>query len=39
MNNKIIIEKLITCFDLLDSKYKFDIQETIDFKELLNNLE
>ena len=39
MSNEIIIEKLITCFDLLDSKYHFDIQETIDFKELLNNLE
>lgn len=32
-------EQLIYCFDILAEKYKIDIQEMIDFKQIINDVE
>ena len=32
-------KKLIACFDILVEKYKIDIQEVTDFKDLIYDLE
>ena len=37
--NQIIKEKIIYCFDILSEKYKIDIEEVIDFKNLISDLD
>ena len=39
MENKVIKEKLNSCFDILAEKYNIDIQDCIDYKNLIGDLE